>query len=367
MSSIDSNTKQNGNDKVSKKIIIADIQSSNIEGNCEGHYFSVAKNFYDVLKDRYDVYITGGPIYRTKFAAEKLIDLPYDNRHKNVVVDFVHEICNSKSLYSKLDNSDIILFQCSATTATLLSLLLFAPANKIILIQYDKMICESYLKRTLFSLVRKKVSGIICPDSEIGESLKETYCVLPDYIYVPPKIHFIREKTFDIGIYGILAAGKGIEEAVNFLVNTSYRVRIAGKIGNLPEDQEMYEHLLTIMHENSNISLDSRYLSDEEYKEYIRSSRYILLNYSESYALRSSGVLLDAIYNNTPVIVKKKKLASFVEMNSLGYVYDDIKSVDFELLLRTETIDFYQRKIKDYINQTNREIYTLYDFIKSID
>ena len=45
-----------------QKVIDADIKSVNNNGKSEGHYFSVARNYLEMLHNNYDVKVAGGPV-----------------------------------------------------------------------------------------------------------------------------------------------------------------------------------------------------------------------------------------------------------------------------------------------------------------
>ena len=90
---------------------------------------------------------------------------------------------------------------------------------------------------------------------------------------------------------------------------------------------------------------------------------YIVLNYSDSYALRSSGVILDAIYRKTPVIVRRRKYAEFVCENEIGIVYDKIESVDFDKVLEKSIYDKYIKNIDTYLTKQEQHRKRLVDFV----
>lgn len=173
----------------------------------------------------------------------------------------------------------------------------------------------------------------------------------------------IMKKKYDFGMLGILANGKGIYEAAEALAKTTYQVKIAGKVADLPEDQEMISKLKKLCEEHDNIDLEIGYLSDEAYDTYIKESKYIVLNYSDSYALRSSGVILDAIYRKTPVIVRQRKYAEFVRDHNIGVVYADIGSFDFAASLEKSQYQTYIENIGVYLQEQDMHKKRLVNFV----
>lgn len=343
-------------------MIVADILSLNINGKSEGHYFSVANNYYELFKDKCEVMISGGPVYCQKF--KNIIKLNYDtNNTKLKILNKIKVLLNARHIMKEA-GSDILVFQCSAVSTILLSLLLFKTNAKIYLIQYDKVIMNSKLKRLLYRMVKRKISGIICPGDEIGESLEIPYCVLPDYIYTGgEEVINCKSTEYDFGIYGILAKGKGIVEVAEYLSKFTYKVMIAGKVGSLKEDEAMIEELKKICKNSKNITLKLGYLSDEDYDRYICKTKYTILNYSESYALRSSGVIFDIIYRGRPVIAKNRKYVEFVKENQIGMVYDNLKDINWDELMTHNIYSDYQNNIRIYLEKQSKVVSKLVDFL----
>lgn len=348
---------------MSKHIIVADIKSNCKNGVSEGHYFAVAQNYLDILSDDYEVQIAGGPIYKAKF--ENIFLLPFNsNANESKLIGKIHTIINGLYLFKKVENCTIIL-QCNAVS-TIIGLLAFIrPKAKIILIQYDRMIRNSVIRNFFYTISKKRISGIICPGEEIGESLELPYCIVPDYIFpgkVPDKKS---ELKYDFGIYGILSADKGVLEAAEYFAKSRYKIKIAGKISNLPQDQDMEVKLKKLADHSKNIDLTIGYLDEKEYREYIASTRFIVLNYSGVYMLRSSGVILDAIYSGKPVLAKKRKYVEFVEDNGLGILYKNLEELDLDRIMADDEYAKLTSNILNYLEKQTKEISKLKDFIEA--
>lgn len=345
-----------------KNLYIADIKSANINGKSEGHYFAVAENYTNLFSGKASTFVAGGPLYKDRFA--NYYALPYDTipskgKSRNKLATFL----NACSVLRKIENS-VIIFQCSAVSTVCLALTLIKPKSEVYLIQYDTYMLASKIKRIIFNQAKKRIKGIICPGHEIGEALQVRQCVVPDYIYCQnDEDATYSEKKYDFGMFGILANGKGVYEAAEALAKTTYRVKIAGKVANLPEDQEMISKLKKLCEKHDNIDLEIGYLSDEAYDTYIKKTKYIVLNYSDSYALRSSGVILDAIYRKTPVIVRQRKYAEFVRDHNIGIVYDDISNFDFAASLEKSQYQTYIENIGEYLQEQDMHRKRLVNFV----
>lgn len=346
-----------------KKLVVADILSASTNGKLEGHYSTVAQNYIDIFEGIYDVYVAGGPVYKGKF--KRYIALPYDT--KKDIPGFLNKVHALKNFWEvmKHEKDSVIVFQCSAVVTIMLGLLLKSTKNKnVFLIQYDQQMISSKFKRMLLSMIRRKIGGIICPGKEIGVNLKINYCVVPDYIYSPKNNSDIGESIeYDFGIYGILAQGKGVLEAANIIADTQYTLRIAGKIGTLPEDKKMIEELFELSQKSNNIKLEIGYLSDNDYIKKIQETKYCILNYDQSYAMRSSGVIFDSLFNCRPVLAKKRKYAQFVEDECIGVVYSSLAEVNFSEVLSTNYYAELQNNIKRYLERQNKSKENLIAFL----
>lgn len=53
-------------------------QKSEFKGQSTGHFFSVAQNYYDLFYNKIKTLIAGGPVYRTRFNKDQLLQLPND-------------------------------------------------------------------------------------------------------------------------------------------------------------------------------------------------------------------------------------------------------------------------------------------------
>ena len=345
------------------KMLIADIVSGCNQGNCTGHYFAVADNYYDLLKGKFEVEVAGGPVYSQHFSG-RLFSLPFDQRVEDSIIVRKISVFRNFFYLMKQAGDHTIIFQSSGMTIILAGLLLVRPKTDIYLINYDKQIMQSRIKRMLYKLVKGKIKGVICPDEEIGRSLGLPCCVVPDYIYCGNyQMETLHEKNYDFGIFGRLVEGKGILEAARYFAGKNCTLRIAGNVGPRPEDQAMIEQLREVAGQHSNIVLEEGFLSTEQYEQHILDSRYIVLNYLSAYDLRSSGVIFDALYRGVPVIATRRKLTQFVEDYQVGYVFDDIQHIDLDMLMSEKNREDYISNIGNYLRDQTRYRDKLAEFI----
>ena len=330
------------------RVYIIDPCSYVQNGICIGHYFGVASNMQQVLSSYFDAHVAGGPIYGKSFKTKKLI-LPYNTTDTDsVFYKKWKTIMNVKKMYQQTNDTDLLIWQSSSVLTTIIGIFLFGKKNsKTFLIQYNARCMSNAFFRLLFALVRPKLKGIICTINEVGKEFNLPYHVIPDYIYTAETAgEFIsyQSKEFDFCVVGLLCHDKGIEEVIQKIRNTKYRLLVAGK----PADDEFREKLIKAAAGCSNIILKLEYLPDDKYDYYIRHSKYCLLNYKGAYSEHSSGVVCDVIFKGTPVVGTNCKSFSFVKDNGLGLIYNSLEKWNPESILDEKIYMEYVDHIKLY-------------------
>lgn len=329
------------------RILLADIASHNYNGKSVGHYYAVAKNYMNLMS----CIVAGGPIYQYKFGKKNTYILPYDTKvEENVFKKKVKQLLNCRMLFNNTEGDTVILQHAALATAIIGVALFKRKSTKLFLITYNDEGRNTIFKRFWYWLAKGKIEGVICPYEDIGKKYDVPFCVVPDYIYNGNDDNVqhcdYEDKSYDFCVVGRLDYDKGIIEVAKRFAGTKYRVIIAGK----PQTQEMADELLSVCKGEKNIILKLEYIADDEYYNYIWSSKYCILNYMGGYTERSSGVVLDVIFNGTPVIGKKCQALSFIEENRIGCLFDDINSFDFSKLLNIIHYKQYEGNIIAYKN-----------------
>lgn len=348
-----------------KQLIIADVKSGINNGISCGHYFSIAQNYIDIYSNVCHVKVAGGPIYTTRFKNDSLITLPYNVKVDDTLLKRVWPILrNCRFLFKTYQSSDnIIVLQQSGTVTAFLGIALYARQLKnIFVIVYDTDTQTSWIKRFIYKLAKKKIAGIICPYKRIGDCFNIPYCTVTDYIYPTTKsINYtdLNTKIYDFCIVGCFRPDKGVVEAIEYLRKYKCKILIAGKSDN----DIQTEILRRIANESSYIDLELGYLPEEKYIQYIRNSSYCLLNYKDDYEDRSSGVVLDAIFNGVPIIGRRCKALQFIETDNLGYLYDDIQSFNPNTVLNNFVYAEFQQCIKKYLQKQDVYKNKIIDFL----
>jgi glycosyltransferase involved in cell wall biosynthesis len=334
------------------KLFIADLRSHCSNGISTGHFFPVAAMYQQLLKERCDVVVAGGPVYKNRFKDDELLLLPH-NVSGTTLKDKWHTMKNAIKLFKEAKGQTIVIQQGTVVTAFIAIALFYHRTSKLFMIQYSNEGVRSFIKRVLYKFAKSKIDGMICPSDEIGCAYGIPYCVVPDYIYTGSveKVKLSGDelglKKYDFCMVGRIAEEKGIVEAASFFARTKYKVVIAGKTQNAELDAK----LRRACENASNIDLRIGYISEAEYQDLLENSKYTILNYQGEYSRRSSGVVYDTLFAGVPVIGQQCLALNFIKDFKIGYLYNkiqDLSEKNLDDLLNDQTILLYKKHIIDY-------------------
>lgn len=345
--------------RVKDIIVIADIASIRVDSNIFGHYGKIAQMYYNMFQEKYYVKISGGPIYSTM---SNFTLLPYDHTLEEMrglygQLKFkLHCIINGLQLFKRNKNS-IIFCQPYSFFSWMISIILSPKKSKLFLIEYKNELTSS-LDRILFGLAKRKIDGILCPNSKIGDKYRLPYFCVSDYVYDKEDYPIFEKKCqYDFGVFGIMSSGKDIKHVIKTFAGTKYRVLIAGYCGGRYED--------FIKESASNITIIDKYLSDEEYSDSIRRTKIVILPYKDDYKNQSSGVVYDVLFRGKPVLTRKYDNFKFINSYHVGETYDKtIDEIDLDLMVQKAQSGWYYEQVKKFITQNRNQIKDLEHFIK---
>ena len=348
------------------RLIIADIKSPVIRGKCMGHFPALARDYYMIFRRQVKTLIAGGPVFVDYFSREWLMRLPYNLYliEETTLVQKCKYFVNAWHLFRNCVGDVIIVQQGADVSFFIACALLYRRFryNRLYLIQYSTASIDGRLQRMIYSLAMRKLNGIICPNDEVGQAFNIPYCVVPDYIYVQEEYECVsyERRKYDICMIGHIAEEKGIVEFLERFAETSYKMIIAG----LPHDENIASKLTALSKSNKNITLRLGFLSDEEYKNYLLHSRFGVLNYKGEYSKRSSGVVLDMLFNDVPIIGLDCKALDFVKKNKLGYIYKDLDAIDLSEIITQDRYRTYVDNISCYKKTHAKYSRKLSEFLK---
>lgn len=347
-----------------RRLLIADVKSYNNKGKSTGHYFAVAQNYLDLYKDYCEVKVAGGDIFKTHFKPKDIFLLPYDYiPSMNWLKSKWRVLMNCKYIFNNAKNNDIIVIQQSGLSTAILGIALFAKKKRnIYIIAYDTDAISSPIKKIIYHFAKGKIKGLLCPHKHVSDIYKISSCIITDYIY-PNTINTLtvipfENRKYDIAIVGSIWPDKGVIEAAKALTKTNLKVLIAGS-----GDKQLTDRLKEICDNAKNIELHIGFISDEIYYEYIREARFCILNYHGVYEDRSSGVVLDILFNRTPIIGHKCKALDFISMSNVGYLFDDINNVNLDYIINKKMYEDYQKGIEKYLDSQKKYKQSVVDFL----
>lgn len=334
-----------------KRLIISDVKSVNNKGKSGGHYFSLAQDYIDLYSEACEVRVAGGPVYETRFGKERMFRLPYDSvaglpewKQKWLT------LMNCRYLFRHTTEKDVIVMQHSAAATFMIGIALFAKRrNNIYVISYDTMAISSVFKRFWYRLAKRHIKGFLCSNERVAKAFGRPYCIIPDYIYAGDarRVSAVAytEKRYDFAILGTIWPDKGVVEAARRLAGTPYRVIIGGRASS----KQIGEELREACRGAENIDLHIGFVADDDYRRWMRESRYCLLNYQGTYSERSSGVVLDVLFSGTPVVGHRCFATQFVEDEGCGYLFDDIMQFNPEEVMNEQRYACYTKGIFRYL------------------
>ena len=346
-----------------KRIVIADITSLIRNGKGFGHYTKVGNMYKEILKENADVIIAGGPLYYGMTDSNHIIQLPFNTEvdklsgFYNQIMSKVRILINCLCLFNAVTD-EIVVCQPYSFICLILGIVLKGKGKNIYLIEYKNELHG--ISAILYKAAKHKIKGIICPSETIGKKYELSYITVPDYIYYDGCVKqqsVDRNPKYDIGMVGLMADGKDIEDIVNTYSNTNIRVLIAGYF----EDKERFNRLNK--QKTDNIEIIDRYLADDEYEDFFYKVKYIVLPYKDYYKEASSGVVYDILFHRKPVITKKYQNFEFVEDYNIGILYENsLKEVKTDFM-SPEQYAFYRSNIEKYLNDNRKNAKRLYNYL----
>lgn len=350
-----------------KKVGIVDTLTLTKGDRIYGHFNTTAMQYFNALskggevnnKANCNVVIIGGKTYEHYFDRENLLQLPFTTT-KNEFDDIslkarIFRTFKSfiNTFVALISDVEILVFQ-DANQTVLYTLLRFLRVKKqVYLIKYT----VEKRRRAIhgFEKVKNKISGIITSLDTVGKFYGVEYIIVPDYF--PDVMLYSCKKEYDYAVVGTAMKEKDFEGVVSAFSQSTKSLYIAGYF----PDKKRYNNLMKL--KTDNVKIINRYLDDNEYDKTIRKSGYIILPYKSGYEEKSSGVILDAVYRGTPVIVSNINSFQFVKEHNIGRMYDSIN--ELACIVEKSKLDQYSKEIIEFINKQKRKEREIIKFILS--
>lgn len=308
------------------KIKIIDYIGNSFNNIPIGHPKKVIEQFYNILSDDFDVELVLPEIYMDDFE----IDLK---------VPYYQKIENNKSILKKLystfkkflnivdvvkSTEDELLFFVNIDITLFVSLIFVSRTKKIAIVNYTNYESntgniKSLVKKYIYRIVKDKILLEFSTFNVMSDKF------IPDYYFISNDQKPERSPEVDLLVIGTINEAKDVISLIQNTVNTNLALRVVGKF----YDENYYEEVLKCSYNASNITILNKYLSEEEYRDEISRTKYVVLPYRmDIYNNLTSGVFLDAIYNNKPIICPKTPFfEQFIDSN-IGIIYSKMNDLE---------------------------------------
>ncbi len=336
------------------KLIMVDVWTGvDDTGKPVGHGIKVGNEYYEYVKDHFTViqYVNNG--ISSFLQNPNAEDLPYDSSFcRNKYLRFWNIIKNLN--YLCLIHKEGLFWFYAPDFYTYLAVLLCNIGKRSVLIAFEDYE-TSKMKHRLFCLVKKKAAGMIITNRKLYQENDMESIYVPDYAYEEAKYaKYEKSARQECAVcLGTMNRKKLLEEAIYAFNKNGYKLLIYGKF----EDSEYYNSLCRIALEN--ISLENRYIDEEEYYQLLGGSKFCLIPYDNSfYKNRTSGVLQEAMFMRT-VPISHKEILEFNDIPGVGYDnISDLSAIQLESISMDEKYERYEtmRKTEYSLDEIIRKL-----------
>lgn len=310
-----------------KKLLLIDYYGMcDQNGQAVGHSPKVLKEYAYLIKDDFQVDAAVSPCLL------KETDESFHDKHKlKYDISTVNEQSITKRIIDKwklfynintvlsIDGYDIYWFY--KTDFFLFFFIWLRGINKrgkkFIAQIYQESFGNGIMRKILNRIYRKgmlKFDGIIYSQKGMAFVHPNTLYI-PDYYYDSNKYkqYESTEKEEKVVCLGTMNPYKKLDELVNTFNRNGYPLEIRGYFF----DKDFYRNLCS--RKKSNILIEDRILSEEEYYGTLASAKYTILPYDmEQYQSRTSGVLIESMFLNT-IAIAPLKLLQANQLEGIGY------------------------------------------------
>ncbi len=337
-----------------KLIYIIDYIGNSYNAEPIGHPLKSIKQVDDLLRGEYRVRNAVPLIYENKIEIDIKLDYYVDISDKESesfyrVRSLIKKIKNLKKIFNLNDG---ILFFVNTDITLFLYLIFSNKRRKIITINFNNYLAMNSftgkLKKIIFKLANEKVN------LQFNTYDLKSREFIPDFYYDSDRNreNILQNKEVDFLVIGTMNEAKDLIGIMNAVSNTNYSLRIIGKFYS----DIYYNTILHYANNSKNITIVNKYLENDEYHYEILKAKFVILPYDINiYKNITSGVFLDAIYNNTPIIAPLTPFFQQFQLMKIGIIYNDmseiidlIKSIDYEELKRNISI-FKEKQSKKII------------------
>jgi glycosyltransferase involved in cell wall biosynthesis len=214
---------------------------------------------------------------------------------------------------------------------------------------------NTQLKKLIRKIILKNADFILCHSSE-GINILNLENIKSKTLYIPHPFRqgissvVIKEKKYDILIWGAIRPYKGIDAYLRFLASkdllNAYKTIIVGQI--LPEEYEI--ELNT--YQSESIKIINQYITDEALNELISQTKLVLFTYNENSVL-SSGALIYTLTQGADIIGPNAGAFKDIYREGLIDVFDRYEELIEKIDFRLKSSSNNREKINNYIKENS--------------
>jgi len=309
-------------------------------GKAVGHAPKVLKEYYNFIKDHFEVEILAPAtilkecpeeITKNAFTLNENIVMKGHKTFKDKIDGKLSMFKNIKQAVKNTDADILWFFNVEYYIMLYFGLNRKPSGKKMVFTMFKEGFSGGFagkIRQFFFGLAQKKIDLIIKTGQ--GFKYKNTKSVfVSDYYYDEEKYKAYKtdEKENLAVCLGTMGDGKQLEELVESFGKTDYPLKIAGRFYNKERFNKLKESA------SDNISIEDKYLSEEEYFTLLSKARYTVLPYSKTgYYNQTSGVLQEAVFLDT-IPIANVSLLNCNEIKGIGFEdWKDMNSTFFKNL-----------------------------------
>lgn len=340
-----------------KRLLMVDYCGNcDAKGNSIGHSAKVLKEYSELLQEEYDISVAVPRCIQKEIQEidyDEIYQLPYQiveegnmGIWKRIVDKFKIMINISRVFGEK--NYDVLWFY-RADFFLFLYLMInpWRVKPKIMCLVYWQKYKEGLLGKILDFVCRKgmkKIDGIIYTQKASRPDHQLTF-YMPDYYYDEEKYakYLKIKKENKVICLGTMNSYKKLEEIVDVFNKNGMKLEIVGKFCDLNRYKDLCNRA------TGNIVIENVILPTDEYYIKLASAKYAILPYDmKQYNMRTSGVLIEALFVQTIPIAPRLLLE---ENEICGIGYDNIEELNENFCLNDQKIDDFELKMQQQINK----------------
>lgn len=300
--------------------------------NVMGHTCKVTKEYFELLSRQYTVSLNASPCIidalkeegfeRTRKLRYNIhIDEPFTLKKR--ILDKIKLLKNLQECFRKTEDKTLFFYQVDFFFFFYIALFYRRYSKKVYCLIFHQDFTGGSLEKVLGWFYKKalqKIDGVLY--TQKGHPVSHpNVSWMPDYLYTEKRYGKYQrmQKQEKAVCLGTMNRYKCLEELVEVFSKIGYPLEVIGRFDSAERYEELKQKAIKGDGIKSNITIENRILTEEEYYEILGSARFSLLPYNmEQYQNRTSGVLLESLYVGS-IPIAPSVLLEQNELPGIGY------------------------------------------------